>query len=305
MVSTAVLLSVLASCAHLATTDETAFNEFLVKFKQTYKGAEYGRRLGIFTSNLKRIDELKKAGATGIGINVFAASTLEEMQRRVIPLDFEATRSKKNESIVPPLRRNKRQTIPSSFDYRVQKWVSPVRDQGQCGSCWAFATVALEECTHMRAYGFTHDLSEQILVDCTPAPNYGCGGGWVNVAFDYIRNNNGMTYESYYPYAATQTSCHTTPTQFADIAYYVYNYGAVAFYFQVPTAFYYYTGGIFDVPSCSGSGLHEMVIVGYAADYWIVKNSWGTGFGNGGFVYFRRGKNLCNMQAQLIGTYLG
>ncbi|KAH7671629.1 cathepsin L-like protein [Aphelenchoides avenae] len=244
MASTPVLLWVFAACALLASTNESAFKEFLAKFKQTYKGAEYGRRLGIFTSNLKRIDELKKAGATGIGINAFAASTLDEMQRRVIPLDFETTQPKKNESIVPPPRRSKSQTIPSSFDYRAQKWVSPVRDQGQCGSCWAFVAVALEECTHMRAYGFTYNLSEQILVDCTPAPNYGCGGGWVNVALDYIRNNSGLTYESYYPYTASRTSCHSTPTQFVgwvryfyiasetDIAYYVYNYGAVAFYFQ-------------------------------------------------------------------------
>ncbi|KAH7715949.1 hypothetical protein AAVH_16682 [Aphelenchoides avenae] len=306
-----------AHTTDVSTTDELAFKEFMKKFNQTFDGDERGRRLKIFAENLKRIAQLKRDGAQGIGINRFAASTLEEMQQRLVPVDFEKTLPSRNDSRAVPPRRQKRQAPPTSFDYRSKGWVSPVKDQGQCGSCWAFATVSLEESVMMRAYGWSHDLSEQILVDCTTSPNYGCGGGWVNVAVDYIRTK-GMTYESYYPYTASQTTCHGVPTQFtgylnyfyigseADIAYYVYNYGSVAFYFRVPYAWYYYTGGVFDVPDCTTYyGLHEVVIVGYTTDYWIVKNSWGTGWGDAGYVYYKRGKNLCGMSVQLIGSYFG
>jgi hypothetical protein len=76
--------------------------------------------------------------------------------------------------------------------------------------------------------------------------------------------------------------------------------------FSVPSSFQYYTGGVFNPADCTNNivGLHEMLIVGYTPTYWIVKNSWGTGFGNAGYVYFARGKNLCGINNELIAMYM-
>ncbi|KAH7680484.1 hypothetical protein AAVH_41141 [Aphelenchoides avenae] len=236
--------------------------------------------------------------------------------------------------------RRKRQSIPTSFDYRTypsasQSWVSPVKNQGICGSCWAFATAAMHESVNRRYYGnFWDDYSEQILVDCTKGAsisdtrytglkNLGCDGGWVQTAITYIRTA-GMTYEPNYPYTSGATdvegTCHT-PTPFwkgnlvyeyvaseADIDDFVYHTGPVGFMFAVPDAFQNYAGGVFDLSSCTYTGSapqpwHEMVIVGYTPSYWIVKNSWGPTWANAGYAYFARGKNLCSMQTMLVGAY--
>jgi C1A family cysteine protease len=88
----------------------------------------------------------------------------------------------------------------------------------------------------------------------------------------------------------TSDSCHSTAERAG---------------FRVPSSFQYYTGGVFDVADCSTNiiGYHEMLIVGYTSSYWIVKNSWGTGFGNAGYVYYARGKNLCGMANELIAIH--
>ncbi|KAI1696500.1 papain family cysteine protease domain-containing protein [Ditylenchus destructor] len=197
--------------------------------------------------------------------------------------------------------------------YGLKEEMMNVLPNGNCGSCWAFAAQALVESNYLRYYNSNNDLSEQDLVDC--APGYGCSGGWTDRALTYMATNR-TTFESYYPYKAVQGNCIKNVQKWVNapyyvyiggessVAYYNYHYCPVAFYFGVPRAFQYYTGGVFDVADCSSIiGYHEMVIIGYAPSYWIVKNSWGTGFGDNGYVYYARGKNLCNMQAQLICTY--
>ncbi|KAH7715315.1 cathepsin L-like proteinase [Aphelenchoides avenae] len=178
---------------------------------------------------------------------------------------------------------------------------------------------------------------EQYVVDCASPPNYGCNGGWVDKALDYLKGA-GHTLESYYAYTATQQACKNwvfrpyvnSVTYFyraaeANVDYHVYHFGPVTFAFRqamslylkeiplekdgefyprfifgVRADFQYYSGGVYDPPACATTnyadiGWHGMLIVGYTPDYWIVKNSWGTGFGDQRYVYYKRGKQLCGM----------
>ncbi|KAH7715300.1 cathepsin L-like protein [Aphelenchoides avenae] len=309
-----------------ANDNKAAFEEFLKTYNLTYDDAEYNRRFGIFTANIKRIENAKNAGDKAVGINRFADTDPEEFQHLLMPMDFEEKAKGKNRTGrgQPPAENNraKRQTPPSTYDMRSYGWVTPVKNQGQCGSCWAFAAIAGYEvvCRRSKFQTWTPDMSEQQLVDCEPY-GYGCGGGWTDYALDYIQAEgkyfakNRIAEEAKYPYAAYDQTCKAASiyhpnkgiayhylTSESDIAWHVYTTGPVAFYFRVPSSFQYHTGGVFDPADCSTNiiGYHEMLIVGYTSSYWIVKNSWGTGFGNAGYVYYARGKNLCGMANELI-----
>jgi C1A family cysteine protease len=246
------LLPLLFVAGSLANDNKALFDAFLSKFNLTYDASEYGHRFGVFNSNLARIQGLKAAGHEGLGINRFADVDPTEFQHKWLqPLALKekaAGKSRIGHDQRPSATgrrssRVKRQTIPTSFDYRTYGWVTPVKNQGQCGSCWAFAAVAGMESNYLAYSGSTLDLSEQEMVDCVTQSS-GCGGGWSDAALDYIASN-GAAVETTYPYKAADGTCKTTVSKpykegvnyyylstEADIPDHVYNYGPVAFYFR-------------------------------------------------------------------------
>jgi C1A family cysteine protease len=196
--------------------------------------------------------------------------------------------------------------LSASLDWRhnPDNYVTSVRDQGNCGSCWAFATTgALESYTLIKNnQPNTYDLAEQILVSCSHAGN--CGGGYIDRASDFI-SDTGLPEESCYPYTATNGNCRkackdwrlntdridswfyvatTSPTVDA-IKNALYVYGPLVTTMDVYTDFIYYTGGIYSYTSGSYEGGHAILIIGYddTYHYFIAKNSWGNGWGEGGF----------------------
>lgn len=177
-----------------ANDNKAAFKDFLKTYKRTYDDAEHNHRLGIFTANLKRIEKARNAGDKAVGINRFADTDPEEFKRLLMPLNFEekAKRNNRAGAEQPPVysSRAKRQTPPSSYDMRTPGWVTPVKDQGGCGSCWAFAAVAGIEVVYRRWKSWigTTDLSEQQIVDCEPY-GYGCSGGYTDLALNYAQAN--------------------------------------------------------------------------------------------------------------------
>jgi len=192
--------------------------------------------------------------------------------------------------------------------------VTPIKNQGQCGSCWSFSATGSMEGQQFIKKNTLVSLSEQNLVDCSTAQgNDGCNGGLMDQAFQYVISNKGIDTEASYPYTATgPNTCEysaqnigDTISGFQDItsgsesALQTASDGQpVSVAIDASnTSFQLYTSGVYYEPACSSSQLdHGVLVVGYGNDdsntaYWLVKNSWGTDWGMNGFIQMSRNKN--------------
>ncbi|XP_075592308.1 procathepsin L-like isoform X2 [Balearica regulorum gibbericeps] len=214
---------------------------------------------------------------------------------------------------------------PAEVDWRAKGYVTPVKNQGHCGSCWAFsATGALEGLVFNRT-GKLAVLSEQNLIDCSrKLGNNGCHGGYMTRAFQYVRDNGGLNSEHVYPYMATDTSsCRYNPQDRAANCSTVWLVAqgnevaleqAVAAIGPVSVAvdasgfqFHFYKSGIFSSMFCSQRVNHGMLAVGYGTSqeqgrnvsYWILKNSWSEVWGERGYIRLLKGTdNQCGVANQ-------
>uniref|UniRef100_A0A0N4ZFG6 Cathepsin L-like n=1 Tax=Parastrongyloides trichosuri TaxID=131310 RepID=A0A0N4ZFG6_PARTI len=204
---------------------------------------------------------------------------------------------------------------PDYVDWRDVGFVTPVKNQLQCGSCYIFSSTGSLEGQHMRKTGELISLSEQNILDCLGYD--GCQGGWMNNVFNFIKNEHGIDKESEYPYVGKTTTCKFNISQVGatDKGYYNIPVNdeealkkAVAFVGPISIAidvnhssFMNYKSGIWSEEKCSSSRLnHAVLIVGYGSygneDYWIVKNSWSTLWGDNGYILIARNKNnMCGV----------
>lgn len=211
--------------------------------------------------------------------------------------------------------------LPNAMDWRTKGAVTAVKDQGQCGSCWAFSATGSLEGQHFRKTGQMVSLSEQNLVDCSGSfGNEGCNGGLMDNAFQYIKANHGIDTESGYPYKGVDEPCDfhkndigADDTGFVDIKSgneralkaAIATVGPVSIAIDASQpSFQFYHSGVYNEPECSAENLdHGVLAVGYGAeddqDFWIVKNSWSEKWGDEGYIFMARNKdNMCGVASQ-------
>jgi len=211
--------------------------------------------------------------------------------------------------------------LPPKVDWRKLGAVTPVKDQGQCGSCWSFSTTGALEAMHFRKTGKLVSLSEQNLVDCSwEYGNEGCDGGLMDNAFQYIKDNGGIDTEDSYPYEAEDDVCRYNPRfrgatdigfvdvepgNEEDLKHAIAHQGPCSIAIDAShESFQFYGSGVYREPECDPEMLdHGVLLVGYGhgrhGKYWLVKNSWGEGWGDNGYVKIARNEdNMCGVATQ-------
>ena len=288
-----------------------------------YTGDEYQFRLGIFLSNVRYFREYnRRSGLTfRLGVNKFSCHTFTEYKSLLGVL--ERSNSRSSQKVRYPSQKVSKlpKAIPDFIDWREQGLVNPVRDQGSCGSCWAFSAVAASESAYSLSSGSLLQFSEQNFVDC--ASCYGCNGGFADSALYYaISDQNGQfNSEKDYPYTAVNGVCSFDSKKAVgkitklisvewkdeiDLKEKVASYGVASVSISAGNVpFMSYTGGILDNDQCQPLSAvdHAVAAVGYGTedgiDYWIVRNSWGMSWGEDGYVRMIRNKdNQCHIASQ-------
>jgi len=282
------------------------------KYSKSYgTKEEYNYRLNLFREALKTIDAKNAEGHAVHGVNKFADMSKGEYKKLLGYKKINTSSKKMRKVKADPA------TVPASIDWRKLGGVTAVKDQGSCGSCWAFSTTGALEGAHFVATGKLVSLSEQQLVDCS-TENGGCDGGDMELAMEYTQENP-LDTEQNYPYLGYDSRCRATGNGFvaADEIYEIDQddieslKAAVArgpFSVAIEadqSSFQYYNGGVL-AKGCGNDLDHGVLLVGYdtttSPPYWIVKNSWSSGWGEKGYIRLAMvdGDGVCGVQMEPV-----
>eukprot|EP00250_Pteridium_aquilinum_P017000 c23404_g1_i1 orf=31-1137(+) len=324
LICTSALLFAFASARHIQYQPEDLssesrllqlFESWIFKHSKNYTSSDGSSqkhsRFQVFKENLFYIHGHNhgkgKESGHKLGLTPFADLTVDEFRARHLGFRLPAN---------PKRLRQYRSTcnangLPSAVDWRQKGAVTPVKNQGQCGSCWAFSTIGAIEGAHAVATGELVSLSEQELVSCVHT-NYGCNGGLMDPSFEWVIKNGGINTETGYPYVSGSGSakfCKWIKKMKKAVSIAGYEdvqpdnedaltcavaHQPVSVAINAGTRdFQLYAGGVFNSCSDDPNDIdHAVLAVGYGSengkDYWIVKNSWSEDWGLDGYVHIER-----------------
>lgn len=298
---------------------KSEFDDVWKTLKQNYKtkfasAKEEEYRRGICETNFANIKKHNAQADMGkstykVGVNQFCILTEQEFKQKwlsgvKVPTNGSVSQKQQNNEFRS--QRVARQTPPASLDLSTTGGVGPIRDQGQCGSPWAFSALAPLEYAYWRRTGQFLDFSEQQLVDCVYGSMGGCQGGWMPTAFDYIKKNGGIGLEFQYPYTAKNGVCKgSSIPKFVTLGQPTYvqvsnddksiknalaNVGVLAVCVDA-AGWGSYKIGIYQdgrMASISPTCSHAVSLVGYGTEngipFYKIRNSWNTWWGEKGYM---------------------
>lgn len=292
---------------------EFAWNQFKADYNKRYASpAEDASRFAVFVQNMavadaRNLAEQAAGGSAVHGITKFSDLSQDEFASRYLTSIPPAAKAKKN-VVHMPLAAG--ETVSQDW---TGTYTTPVKNQGYCGSCWAFSAVEQIESDAMRTLGDTYILAPQQVVSCDNLQSEGCNGGWSEDAYDYVKQAGGIVQESDYPYSTASSqfgisgtcqtsettnpvvtvSDYTTVSGESSMASYVGSTGPLSVCLDAST-WNSYTGGVMKV--CGNSVDHCVQAVGVdTSTSWKVRNSWGTSWGESGFIQLTYGSNTCDI----------
>ena len=299
------------------------FQKFIKKYQKKYTSIdEFLARYEVFRRNVMATFK-EENSLYQTGITKFSDLTKQEFAKIYLNLNYDAMAMANFDPTIVKVSN----AAPAAYDWRDYGRVSPVKDQGSCGSCWAFSTVANLEGLYYANKGVMKTFSEQMLVDCDTSDS-GCNGGLMEYAFTWLKKNGGIMTDTDYPYKGVKSTCRSDKSKYVDMTItgykklgsswstwsavdeeevkeFLYETGPLAIALNADPL-QTYSSGILDVTStkCPTSGInHAVTLVGYGTEnnvaYWIVKNSWGTSWGEKGYFRIRRGNGTCGINCYI------
>jgi len=304
----------------------SSFEQYKKDFNKHYESEEEEEiRFFHFKNSVERVAIKNKYGGNVFGLTKFSDMCPEEFKAKY--LNYKPQRKDDNAKVAVPLT-----SAPSSYDWRDNGVVTPVKNQGYCGSCWAFSAVETIESAWALAGNTLTTFSEQQVVSCDTT-DAGCNGGNTPTAYAYIESAGGLATEANYPYASssgTAPACQSFTVSGGKISGYSWatpecdtlfcsdqdedtlaanlvSYQPVSICVDA-SEWSDYVSGVYQASACSSHYLrldHCVQLVGYSGytgtaststdGYWIVRNSWDTDWGVDGYIYLQMGKNTCGV----------
>ena len=304
------------------------FQQFITKYNKNYNSLEeFMARFHVFCKSLQQPYLLGLSHK--IGITKFSDMTQQEFRKTYLNLNFNALAAIN----LKPANFVRTNGAPDELNYIDQGYLQAVKDQGSCGSCYAFSAIANIEGLYYRKMGVNKEFSEQMIVDCDTEDS-GCNGGLMELTFDWIKDNGGIMSMADYPYKGRKQACKSdkskydpnvvvtgweklgdpdetwSPVDEDEIKEYLYAKGPLAIAMNADPLQYYSSGIInYNARQCDPDGMnHAVTLVGYGTangtPYWLVRNSWGKNWGEKGYFRVYRGTGVCGINQYITTAIL-